>query len=61
MPLVKIELVEGRSAETRETLIKKVTDAVAETLEIPANKVWVVVDEVKSDNWGVGGVPLSKK
>jgi len=61
MPLVKIELIEGRSSETREILIKKVTDAVAETLEIPVNKVWVVIEEVKKDNWGVGGVPLSKK
>ncbi|MFZ5641066.1 MAG: tautomerase family protein [Bacillota bacterium] len=61
MPLINIVLTEGRTPETRERLIKEVTDAVAETLEIPVNRVWVVIDEVRAENWGVGGLPLSKK
>jgi 4-oxalocrotonate tautomerase len=61
MPLVRISLIEGvfSSAQKRE-MIQKVTDTM---VAIEGEKLrpvtWVVVDEVKSGDWGVGGQGLT--
>jgi len=60
MPIVQISLVQGRTPEKKEQLIKKVTDAIAETLEIPKERVHIVLSEVLKENIGRGGIPLSK-
>ncbi len=60
MPIVQISLIEGRTAEKKEQLIKKVTDAITEVLQIPADRVRIVLNEVPKENIGYGGVPLSK-
>ncbi len=60
MPIVQISLIEGRSTEKKEELIKKVTDAITEVLQIPADRVRIVLHEVPMENIGYGGIPLSK-
>ncbi len=60
MPIVQISLIEGRSTEKKEELIKKVTDAITEVLQIPADRVRIVLHEVPRENIGYGGIPLSK-
>ena len=56
MPYVKIEITrEGASAEQKATLIQGVTDLLVRVLnKNPATTV-VVIDEVDTDNWGIGG------
>ena len=53
-------MIQGRTPEKKEELIKKVTDAIAETLEIPKERVQIVLNEVSKENIGRGGIPLSK-
>jgi 4-oxalocrotonate tautomerase len=49
------ELTSDQTAE----LIRKVTDAVTEvTSEKLRDVTWVIVDQVKSGSWGVGGQAL---
>jgi 4-oxalocrotonate tautomerase len=60
MPIVQISMISGRTPEKKEQLIKKVTDAIVEALQIPADKVRIILNEVPKENIGVGGVPLSK-
>jgi len=60
MPIVQISLVQGRTPERKEQLIKKVTDAIVEALQIPKERVHIVLNEVTKENIGRGGVPLSK-
>jgi len=59
-PIVQISLVQGRTPERKEQLIKKVTDAIVEALQIPKERVHIVLNEVTKENIGRGGVPLSK-
>jgi 4-oxalocrotonate tautomerase len=61
MPYVQISLVQGRTPSKKEELIKKVTDAIAETLKISKDHVHIVLIEVPKDNIGDGGVPLPKQ
>lgn len=60
MPIVQISLIAGRTPEKKEALIKNVTIAVADTLQIPTDRVHIVLNEVPKENIGRGGMPLSK-
>ena len=60
MPIVQISMIAGRTPEKKEQLIKKVTDAIAEVLQIPADRVHIVINDLPRENLGEGGVPLSK-
>jgi len=60
MPIVQISMIAGRTPEKKEQLIKKVTDAIAEVLQIPADRVHIIINDVPKENIGDGGVPLSK-
>jgi 4-oxalocrotonate tautomerase len=60
MPLVRVELFEGRlTPEVEERLIAKVTDAVVEGLEAPELRehTWVIVEGHNPHRWGAGGKP----
>ncbi len=56
MPYVNIKVTrEGVTADQKAELIKGVTDLLARVLsKNPATTV-VVIDEVETDNWGIGG------
>lgn len=56
MPYVNIKITrEGASPEQKAALIKGVTELLRDTLgKNPATTV-VVIDEVDTDNWGIGG------
>ena len=56
MPLVHIELIEGRSQEQLKNLVKDVTKAVVENTGAPAEHVHVVLNEMRKDRYAVGGV-----
>ncbi len=60
MPIVQISMIQGRTPEKKAELIKKVTEAIVETLQIPKDRVRIVLNEVPKDNLGYGGIPLSK-
>lgn len=56
MPYVNIKITrEGATAEQKSKLIQGVTELLRDTLgKNPATTV-VVIDEVDTDNWGIGG------
>jgi len=60
MPIVQIELIPGRTPEKKEELIKNVTDAIVNTLQVPKDAVHIILHEVPKENIGHGGVPLTK-
>jgi len=57
MPIIHIHLVEGRDAAKRHRLIEQVSQATATALEIPIDKVTVVLHEMNADNYGTAGIP----
>jgi 4-oxalocrotonate tautomerase len=60
MPIVQISMIQGRTPKMKEELIKKVTDAIVDTLQVPADRVRIILNEVPKENIGNGGIPLSK-
>jgi 4-oxalocrotonate tautomerase len=60
MPTVHINMLSGRTTEMKENLIKSVTDAIANTLQIPKDRVHILLHELPKENIGNAGIPLSK-
>jgi 4-oxalocrotonate tautomerase len=61
MPLVNVKLIEGVfSDQQKRSMIDKLTEAmVAIEGENMRQVTWVVIDEVKSGDWALGGKPLT--
>ena len=55
MPIVRIELLQGRTPAKKDELIMRVTDAVVTTLGVNRNQVRVILFEVPPEHWAVGG------
>lgn len=62
MPYVNIKITnEGATAEQKQALIKGVTDLLVDVLgKNPATTV-VTIDELETDNWGVGGESVTER
>lgn len=60
MPFVNIKITkEGATAEQKAELIKGVTDLLVKVLGKNPKTTVVVIDEVETDNWGIGGKPVT--
>ena len=56
MPYVNIKVTEeGVTAEQKRLLFEGVTELLERVLNKPPSTTYVVIDEVSTDNWGVGG------
>jgi len=61
MPVIRIDMWEGRNLEQKDDLIREVTEAVVKALKVNHQDVVVILNEVSKDHWGVGGQRSSKK
>ena len=59
MPLVHIDLIEGRSPE--QALVKDVTDAIVKDTGAPAEHIHIVLNEMAKEHYSVAGVLASDK
>jgi 4-oxalocrotonate tautomerase len=61
MPLVNVKLIEGVFDDhQKKAIIEKLTDAMVEVEGENMRPVtWVVVEEVKSGDWAIGGQSLT--
>ena len=61
MPVIHVEMFEGRSVEQKRALVRELTDALIRTCGGNAAAVHVVISDVKKENWGAGGELCSDK
>lgn len=60
MPYVNIKITnEGATKEAKEKLIKGVTELLKDVLGKDPKTTTVVIDEVDTDNWGIGGESIT--
>ncbi|WP_018230516.1 4-oxalocrotonate tautomerase [Methyloversatilis universalis] len=56
MPFAQINMIEGRTEDQKRAVIEKVTQALVEAVGAPRETVRVMIVEVPSSHWGIGGV-----
>ena len=61
MPLVQVKVIEGVFSDAQKAeMVKRLTDTMVSIEgENMRSVTWVVVEEVKSGHWGIGGNPLT--
>lgn len=55
MPIVHIDLVEGRSHDQLKNMVKDMTEAISKNADVPKERVHIIINEMKKDNYSVGG------
>jgi 4-oxalocrotonate tautomerase len=61
MPLIQVKVIEGFFTESQKReIVHKLTDAMVSIEgESMRSVTWVIVEEIKSGDWGIGGKPIS--
>jgi 4-oxalocrotonate tautomerase len=61
MPFINIKITKGGvTAEQKKELIKGTTQLLVDVLGKDPKTTFVVIDEVDTDNWGIGGQSVSE-
>lgn len=61
MPVIRVEMFEGRSLEQKRELVEVMSKEMARITGCSVESIYVVIDEVKKENWGAGGELCSDK
>ncbi|MFC1769585.1 4-oxalocrotonate tautomerase family protein, partial [Nitrospirota bacterium] len=59
-PYVNVRITKGATSEEKERVIKGITDVMVNELGKNPKTTFVVIDEVDTDNWGIGGETLTE-
>lgn len=55
MPIIQMNLMQGRSEEMKCNAIAAVTDALVRTLGVNRDQVRILINEIAPENFGVAG------
>ncbi len=61
MPIIRIEMWEGRTVEQKRELVETFTKEMARITNCEESSIYMVIDEIKKENWGAGGKLCSDK
>ncbi len=60
MPVIQVNMMEGRTDEQKENLIHELTEACGRALDAPAENVRVLINELPKKHFGIAGKPAHK-
>ena len=55
MPIIQITLLEGRSLEQKEALIRRMTEVCVDVLDSQPSAVRIIIQELQPENFGIAG------
>ncbi|HZK83760.1 MAG TPA: 4-oxalocrotonate tautomerase [Desulfosporosinus sp.] len=55
MPIVQVELLEGRTVDQKRLLVEKVTQAIVESIGAPVEKVTIIIRDMPKENFAKAG------
>ncbi|WP_163527469.1 2-hydroxymuconate tautomerase [Halobacillus ihumii] len=58
MPIITVQMLEGRTDDQKKALVERVTDAVTDTTGARKEAVTVVIEEMAKQHYGVAGKRL---
>lgn len=61
MPIVQVNMLEGRSVEQKRRMITAVTGALVESLGIAADSVRILIQELPAEHFAVAGVSAGER
>ncbi len=61
MPIININLLEGRTVEQKRKLVVEITDAVVKSLNVKADAVKIILQDMAKHDYAEGGVLFMDK
>lgn len=55
MPIVIVNIKEGRTVEQKRALVAKMTDVLCETVNVKPSSVRIIINDMKNENFAIGG------
>lgn len=55
MPIIQVEMLEGRTIEQKRQMVKKVTEAVVDSVNCPPEAVRIIIREMPKEHFAVAG------
>ena len=61
MPIIQLNIAEGRTVEQKLAAYAATTDAVARTLDVRPEQVRILINEVKDENYAIAGETMAMR
>ncbi len=61
MPLVRITMTQGRTAQEKEDAAQEITRILTEKCRAHAEHVYVIFEDIPETDWTVGGVTVQER
>ena len=61
MPIITVEMFAGRSVEQKRELVEVLSRETARIAGCSVDSIYVIIEDVKKENWGAGGKLCSDK
>ncbi len=55
MPFITVKMKEGRTLEQKRELVEKITKVVAETVNVPPERIHIFIEDLKKDEYAHAG------
>lgn len=55
MPIVQVNMLKGRTLDQKRALVKRITEVLGETIDAPAHKVRIILNDMEHDMYAIGG------
>ena len=55
MPIVVVNIKEGRTLDQKRAMVTKMTEVLCETMEVKESSVRIFINEMKNDNFAIAG------
>ena len=60
MPIIQVNIAEGRTVEQKLAAFAAITDAVVRTLDVRSEQVRILINEVKDENFAIAGETMAR-
>ncbi len=61
MPVIRVEMWEGRTVDQKRELVEILSRETARIAQCDVESVYIIIEDVKKENWGAGGKLCSEK
>lgn len=61
MPIVRVEMLAGRTEDQKQKLAEIITEAMVKVAGSKSDDTYVVFEDVAKENWAVGGRLVSRR
>ena len=55
MPIVVVNIKEGRTVEQKRVMVERMTQAICDTMEVKPDAVRIIINDMKNENFAIGG------